>query len=143
MRAVFRAVICGGVLGGLAGCESKPVPPKLPPAVPVHGRVVYKGKGVEGVAVTLNPLFDIGPVKFAPGGTTDADGRFEINSVGTPGAPVGEYAVTMAWPEPSKDPGDAGNPDDRWKGKYADPAKARWRVKITDGKPELDPFQLD
>ncbi len=94
--------------------------------------------------MVFHPLFDIGPRKFAPGGTTDKDGWFQLSSVtASDGAPEGEYAVTFTWPEPSKDPEEGNLKVDRWQNKYGNPAASRWKIQIREGTSELPPFQLD
>ncbi|HEY1189320.1 MAG TPA: hypothetical protein VGE74_16830 [Gemmata sp.] len=89
----------------------------------------------------FHPLFDMGSVKFTPTGTTGADGTFTLVS-GHDGAPVGEYAVTFTYPEPW-DPQEGGTPVDRWKGKYSNPAKPRFKITVKEGDNSLAPFRLD
>ncbi|WP_149113963.1 carboxypeptidase regulatory-like domain-containing protein [Limnoglobus roseus] len=114
----------------------------MPPLVPVRGSVLYQGKPLEGVAVEFHPLFDMGAVKFSPFGKTAADGTFTLVS-GNDGAPVGEYAVTFTYPDPKWDPQEGGTPADRWKGKYSNAAKSKFKVKIAEGSNDLEPFKLD
>lgn len=128
------------LIASVLGCEAKPVP--TPRTTPVRGKVLVNGRGVGGVVVVFHPLFDIGPVKFAPGATTNKDGTFELTS-GEAGAPVGEYTVTFAWPEPSKDPEEGDLKVDRWKGRYSDPKASKFKVTVKDGDNELPPFKLD
>lgn len=80
-----------------------------------------------------------------PHGEVDADGRFRIGTYDTAdGAPAGEYAVTITWPETKADPGGGEvTTGDRLGGRYSDPAKSKWKVQIRDGTNELEPFRLD
>ncbi|AWM42040.1 hypothetical protein C1280_36985 [Gemmata obscuriglobus] len=111
---------------------------------PVHGTVLYQNKPAARVQVVFHPLFDVGPRKFAPSAVTDGAGRFQLGSASTSdGAPVGEYAVTFALYDTSKNPDEGDIKVDRWKGKYSDPAKSTFKVQIRDGDNALPPFKLD
>jgi hypothetical protein len=117
--------------------------PTIPKTTPVKGQVLYQGKGIAGVRVVFHPQFDIGSVKYAPGATTDQDGRFQLTSAhANDGAPIGDYLVTFTWPERSNDP-DGELKGDRWNNKYGDPKTSKYKVTIADGDNELEPFRLD
>jgi hypothetical protein len=137
MRFFWLVVLSWGLC--VAGCGEPEPTSALPPVFPVKGKVIYRGKGLEGVVVQLNPLFD--SIKFTPEGKTGADGSFSV-SCGPDGAPAGEYVVTFSYPQQT-DPGDEGSMVDRWKGKYSDPKKSKFKVKIVDGPNELPAFKLD
>jgi len=127
---------------GAPGCGPKT--PPTPATTPVEGQVLVQGKGVAGVRVVFHPQFDVGPVKFAPNAITDKDGRFRLGSAGaSDGAPVGEYAVTFTWPEPTKNPDEGDLQVDRWKNRFNDPAKSPWRAAIQGGTNRLEPFRID
>lgn len=134
---VLGLTVAAGVLCAL-GCDSPPARVELPSA-PVRGKVLYRGKPVEGVVVEFHPLFEARG--YAPSGTTGADGAFTVTSDAA-GAPVGEYAVTFTHPQRT-DPGDAGSEVDRWKGKYSDAKKSKFKATVKDGPNELEPFKLD
>ena len=53
---------------------------QAPKTVAVQGTVLYQGKPLDGVRVTLHPQFDMGPVKFCPSGISDAQGRFTLST---------------------------------------------------------------
>ncbi|WP_020473460.1 hypothetical protein [Zavarzinella formosa] len=140
---VFGFVMLLGTMCGLGCGSSAPtVKENLPPIAQVHGKALYRGKPLEGILVQFHPLFDMGSVKFIPEGKTAADGTFAIES-GHKGAPVGEYAVTFTYPDPSYDPQDGGTPADRWKGRYSSKDKSRFKVKVKEGENQLETFQID
>ena len=111
-----------------------------PDTVPAGGSVLLKGKPKAGIRVTYHPQFDVGHVKFTPNGTTNAEGKFNLSSARPfDGAPPGEYIVTFDFPYiPS---GPIEEEVDLFKGKYSDPAKSQWRVKVESNSQET--FQLD
>jgi len=77
----------------LAGCGSSgPPPPKL---VPVRGTVSLDGQPLANAIVTFIPE---GKTPGAGGsGKTDAQGEYQLTySRGGPGAPAGEYRVTIS-----------------------------------------------
>jgi hypothetical protein len=122
--ALPTAIGCGGGKDGLC---------------PVRGKVLVNGQAAERVVVTLHPLGG-GTVGRRSMATTEADGSFQISTSGPgDGAPPGEYAVTLVWPEYNA----AGDPGpDRLKGRYATPAKAFTKIAVTDKTTKLDPFEV-
>lgn len=111
---------------------------RAPNTVLAQGTVLYKGKPLEGIRVTLHPQFDIGPVKFRPSGVSDAQGRFTLTT-GAPndGAPPGEYVVTFSRPLP-----DSEDEVDAWRGRHNDPTRSKWRV-VVKADAGLEPLQID
>lgn len=138
-RLLLPFLICGISFG--CGGDS---PPATPPTVPVRGKVLVGGKPLAGVRVTFHPQADFGGPKFKPSGLTDREGEFSLSSArANDGAPVGDYSVTFEYPSVSKDPDEGDVVFDRWKGRYSDPSKSKWKLKISDSSGELEPFKLD
>jgi hypothetical protein len=138
-RAILTAICCLSTIATGCGLSGPPIPK----TTPVKGQVLVQGKGVAGVRVVFNPQFDLGAVKFAPGATTDQEGRFQLTSAHLDdGAPVGDYVVTFTWPELSNDP-DSRLQGDRWNNRYNDPKNSKYKVVVADGDNELEPFRLD
>jgi len=82
------------VLPLLAGCSGD----DLPTTHAVTGVVLYKGTPVEGASVTLVPSDSEGR---SAGGTTDAEGKFEVKTYISPkhqpkGAVPGDYTITVS-----------------------------------------------
>src|SRR4051794_19388208 len=79
---------------------------KRPSFVPAQGKVFVDGKPAEGALVVLHPVADDGPLAIRPSARVGADGTFVLASyiadtrTTTPGAPPGEYAVTITWLPP-------------------------------------------
>ena len=87
-----RYVLVLMMIGFLAasGCRG----PKVKGLVPVRGTVTYKGEAVEDAVVCFTPK------EFKTGdrlgtGKTDANGRFELRTIGERGVLPGEYVVVV------------------------------------------------
>ncbi|MBY0512815.1 MAG: carboxypeptidase-like regulatory domain-containing protein [Gemmataceae bacterium] len=135
-----RLIPAAGLLAAVvlsAGCGT----PGDPAArlSPVRGTLhAADGKPAAGATVTLHPIDgrSLDPLPFALVG---ADGAFVIGSRTTgEGAPPGTYAVTVVWRSvvPSE------SPEDRLKGRFADPKRPLATVTVSDGEAVLDPLKL-
>lgn len=85
-RVMYTFAICGllAVLSGCGGADG----PKL---VRATGVVNHNGAPLSGANVIFSP--EQGPVAT---GTTDAQGRFELNTSGVPGAVLGPHTVAIS-----------------------------------------------
>lgn len=116
-----------------------------PPAVQVHpveGKVFVHGRPVRNVSVVFHPVHSSGPTPRYPVGVTGADGTFRLTTLtANDGAPEGEYAVTVLWPDESIVFDCCENPDpathDRLRGQYLDPATTTLRATIHPGCNEV------
>jgi hypothetical protein len=114
-----------------AGCARSEAPPARHP---VRGRVLFYGQPAAGVRLEFHAPG--GETADRPGAVTAADGSFAVGTRAcNDGAPAGEYAVTLHWPEVADGP-------DRLRGKYADPTTPRWRVTVQPGENTLPVIQL-
>ena len=78
---LFTAVGCGG--------------PETEPPVPVSGKIMYKGKPVDGAQVTFLSKAQTGGRSAS--GRTGADGAFKLTTFKTDdGAIPGDYAITVS-----------------------------------------------
>lgn len=138
---LFRAGLLLVAVSALTGCSRE----SRPPVHPVRGSVTFQKKPATKAVVVLRPLAP-GPLKDVfPHGEVGPDGTFQIGTFAEgDGAPAGEYAVTITWPETTKDrDGVEVTGGDRLNGRYSDPAKSKWKVTIKEGSNELEPFRLD
>ncbi len=130
----------------LTGCGAQAKLPGPPPQ-PVRGTVLYRGKPAAGFRVSFNPLTAWEGARFAPAALTNENGEFQLRSYHeNDGAPVGDYAVTFAWPQfvvREGDPNDAPAQIDRLKGRYGDPQKSQFKVTVHEGENALEPFVLN
>lgn len=114
------------------------------PVHPVQGKVTYGKKPATGAVVVLRPTSPSQPQELLPRGEVGADGSFQLSTyVKGDGAPVGEYAVTITWPQQKIDA--AGDPmigPDLLRGRFNKPRSSPWKVQIHEGNNELKPFQL-
>jgi hypothetical protein len=114
--------------------------------------VLYEGKPVEGAVVTFHPKGGDDVKSLRPSGLTDKEGKFTLSTGSKPGAPAGEYVVTVNWHKPVEPPGgkkvmsteEPPPPPDVFKGKpYADPKTSKLTAKVNSGTNNLEPFRLD
>lgn len=149
IRSRLLIAACPFVLMGLvcwSGCRDGRVV-----RYPVQGTVLVDGQPADGAFVFLFPLDGSEEVmKLRPYGITDANGTFTLSSLSpNDGSPVGEFAVTVRWPD--RHPTQMGNGNekrsglagyDRLNGRYTSPTKSPLKVTITAGQNELPPFEL-
>ena len=87
-KYLFLFMILG--LFAVSGCGG----PKVKGLVAVRGTVTYNGEALEGATVGFTPKeFKTGDRLGA--GKTDAQGRFELRTIGELGVLPGEYAVVV------------------------------------------------
>lgn len=119
--------------------------------LPVSGSVSVKGKPASGAMVTLHPI-DKSIESLNPRGQASADGVFQLSTyVQGDGAPVGEYMVTVVWPDEEFKPVTAeqkealveGRRPDRLRGRFASPNTSKLKVKIEEGQSELPAVELE
>jgi len=70
---------------------------------PVTGKATYKGEPMVGAQLFFHPVGDKSPQAIRPGAQVQADGSYELKSMGQRGAPAGEYRVTVFWSGPKKE----------------------------------------
>jgi hypothetical protein len=116
---------------------------------PVHGTVTVNGEPAAGAVVVFHP--EGGGMKAVPPTAVVApDGTFTLATGDKPGAPAGNYVVTVTWADTSKKPTEqqimmgANKYDgpDRLNGRYATPQQSQLRAEIKSGENRLAPFEL-
>lgn len=111
------------------------------PLVPVRGKVAVRGRPPADARIRFHPQ---DPTTAARGVNASArvleDGTFEGGSyVKGDGVPPGDYVLTITWEEST---GKDGEMVDRLGGRYADPKKSQWRVRVGNQATELEPFSI-
>ena len=125
----------------LASCAKEPV---TPPVYPSSGSVTFQKKPAQKAVVVLRPTAPDAPASVLPRGEVGADGKFRLSTfTADDGAPAGEYAVTITWPETKTDEAGDEVTKDRLKGRFNDPAKCQWKVQIKEGNNEVGPFTIE
>lgn len=108
---------------------------------PTTGSLLINGEPASGALVHLYPTGEAIDIrhskpwaKVAPGGSFQLT-TYEMGD----GAPTGEYAVTIVWPE------DASKPStfDQLSRRYDKPNQSQWNVTIVEGNNELEPIALE
>ncbi len=123
------------------GCSSQEV---HKPVFPVQGKVLVAGKPAAKALVIFHPLNDPDPKAPRPNAETGADGTFTLSTyTAGDGAPAGDYAVTVLWPEGTElTGGDADSGPDRLGNRYSNPQTSGLRAQVHEGPNALPPFQL-
>jgi hypothetical protein len=122
-----------------AGCGRPMI--ERPPTYQVRGRVSFGGQPATGAEVLLWALDDAKLYGVCPHATVQSDGTFQITTYKTgDGAPPGKYALTLTWPTPPARGMDDG--PDRFRGRYADPARPLVRLEIATVNVELETINL-
>jgi hypothetical protein len=114
------------------------------PTFPVRGKVLVGGKPAAKAQVTFHPLTDPDGKAPRPSATVEADGSFTPHTyTAGDGAPAGEYAVTVLWPQgDSPIGGDADAGPDRLGDRYSNPKTTTLRANVTTGPNDLPPYNL-
>jgi hypothetical protein len=116
---------------------------------PVSGQVVYDGKPVAGIEVTLLPTDApmVPTIPRNPRGVTDEQGRFTIGTFADgDGAAEGGYQVICHWPKTA--PGMEGeeevdpSEDDRLL-RWYDPVHSKFSVRVKAGDNVIPTMKLD
>ncbi len=124
-----------------SGCSSRD--PNWKETIPVSGIVLADGQPAEGVTVIFNPV--AGMDQDQPTVTqsmTDAEGKFSASTYESgDGVPQGDYKLTFTWGK--LNPISMTFDGDKFKGRYKDPKKSDFEVKIVAGEPmDLGTFEL-
>jgi hypothetical protein len=117
---------------------------------PVRGKVLVKGVPAKGAVVTFHPKGEDASITAQrPSGVADENGSFTLMTGSKPGAPAGDYMVTVVWDEVAEtkkivlNPDSVPAPKDRLGGRYATLANSKLSTQIKSGNNELEPFRLD
>jgi hypothetical protein len=139
MRRIRTLVaVCGCVIltTMLASCSNRPT------LHHVAGKVVYKGRSLEGAVVMFHPEDAALQKQPFPQGVVGNDGSFQLSTYSlNDGAPAGRYKVTVTLeivPE-------GGERDDSYIAspqRYTDPDTSGLTADVPSGGGELPPFTL-
>lgn len=130
----------------LAGC-GEPQDSAALTTHPVSGKVLFDGKPVAGVAVTLIPIDApmVPTIPQNPHATTKADGTFSIGTFNeSDGAAEGEYIVVLRWEAaktPDEEETETDGSADRLFGWY-DVGHSKLRVRVKGGPNEIPVIKI-
>jgi len=111
-------------------------------AYPAKGKVLIDDKPAKDVFVYFIPTGTSAGGAYSPSGQTDEEGRFVLSTYEPgDGAPVGEYTVTVEWPEKLNIISGQWE-GDRLKGRYSDPQKSTLKRRIEAKENEVEPLLL-
>ena len=143
-----------GLLVSLAvvssGCQRGPKGVVRDKVSKVTGTLLIDGEAQESVAIRLIRIGEENPnagtsKALTSSALTDKDGNFSIgtyeNGPDADGAPVGEYALVFQWGQINL-MGGGNYGGDKFKGKYADPAKSEFKVTVGDKPVDLGTIEL-
>jgi hypothetical protein len=136
LRLACRGLLGLALLGLALGCSSDKSALNAKPVQKVKGQVLVNDKPAAGAFVLFIPVNE--PANSPdprPRATTDENGNFNLSTYGDgDGAQVGEYRVTVTWPE--------GNDVlDRLNGRY-DLTNSKLKATVTEGANDLPAFKL-
>jgi hypothetical protein len=114
--------------------------------VPVEGKVLFESRPAQYALVVFHPVGG-SENEPRPSGRVGADGTFTLTTYDAgDGAPPGEYTVTVEWwltTGSSNNPSGYDRPPvNRLPPRYGKAETSGLRVRITDGKTSLPPFNL-
>ncbi|MDG3008213.1 hypothetical protein [Paludisphaera mucosa] len=112
---------------------------------PVAGKLTVGGRPAANAMIAFHPLDRAGLPTALSVASTGSDGAYRLTTyTAGDGAPAGEYAVTVVWPDDSQPHDECEDVvmHDRFKGRYADPARSPWRVAVGPGANEV-PLRAD
>lgn len=123
----------------LVSCEKKR-PGELP-VYPVKGRAMYKGEPMSCAVITFFPVGQPLAKALKSRAYADKDGFYELTTYKfKDGAPAGEYAVVLWWPEKERDPDEleTGKEADRLKRAYDNHEKPKLRFIVKSEPNTID-----
>ena len=132
-----RCLLLLGYLLLCVGCGSK-----RPTLYPVTGKVFDGEKPAVGALVIFHPVSAPERGGAKPVGKVGEAGDFTLSWDNYPGAPAGDYVVTVHWRKPKQNPFEAEQPD-LLEGRFATPSTSKLRATVTEGPTILPPFRVD
>lgn len=124
-------------LFAFTGCGSQ-----KPALYPVSGKVFQGDKPAIGARVIFHPRNSADSGAAKPIGNVDDNGDFTLKCDNQPGAPAGEYTVTVHWQLPKQNPFSP-DPPDLLEGRFANPSTTRLRATIDNGPTVVPVFRVD
>lgn len=118
--------------------------PRKADVYPVAGTLTVSGQPAANAMIAFHPLGKAGSQAALPVANTGRDGTYRLTTYGAgDGAPAGEYAVTIVWPDDSEPHDECEDVvlHDRFKGRFADPANSSLRVTVGRGANDV-PLRL-
>jgi hypothetical protein len=125
----------------LTSCGKKP---PLKPVFSVSGKLVDGGQPAGRALIFFHPVGAHGQGTLRPVAKVAADGTFRVSTyAANDGAPAGEYALAVVWPDVPKDaPADWDEGPDRLKGRCSKPQSSPWKVRVEDQPKDLGTLDL-
>jgi hypothetical protein len=110
------------------------------PVFPMSGKALFEGEPMAGAMLTFHPLDDKDPRAIRSQATVDAEGNYQLTTYFTgDGAPAGDYAITIYWPDrPAANPDEPVEeevdklPPDRLAKSFTNPKTTVLRVKVRE-----------
>ncbi|MBY0513260.1 MAG: hypothetical protein K2P78_05040 [Gemmataceae bacterium] len=143
MRTFALLVVSPLLFAATTGCSG---PDGQKPVFPVGGKVTFNGESMAGAIITFHPLDNPDLRAQRSTGVADKDGVYELTTYPKEdGAPAGEYAVTVYWPDQRAAKGKAVDSSDepelapdRLKRSYADPKTTKLRATVREQSNTID-----
>lgn len=138
MKAILGIVTALGFVV-ILGCGGK----SFPKTAPVHGQILLNGRPLDKAEVMFHPLATASKDAVPSTAITGADGSFQLATfIAGDGAPPGEYAVTIVWPQIDIREGEEWRGADRLRNRYQNPQQSKIKVTVVEGDNALAPIEL-
>lgn len=119
------------------------------PTHPVTGQITVNGAPAKGAIVRFTPKTPQPGSKYPllPSGKANEEGVYQLTTYeGADGAPVGDYIITVEWPDPAWRPPGGGlppPPPDRLMGRFADPKASQLSATVVEGENQVATIALE
>jgi hypothetical protein len=138
LRPVRRCALAGVLLVG-ALLTTSCADSRRQQVYAVRGKILYQGRPAAGATVIFHPKNTSDPQAVCPMGKVGADGSFTLSTYAPEdGAPPGEYAVVVIWPQA----GGGKKGGDRLKGRYGNTRNSPLHARLAERDNDLPPFGL-
>lgn len=139
----LRTVLAAAAVALLMASCSKSNAPEQLPVFPVEGKLTLDGQAAPGAFIVLHPVGHELPKTAQPKARVSPDGTFKIGTYSQgDGAPEGEYVLTAEWKKLVTKDGDTLPGPNVLPQELAKPTTSTFKVKVAQGKNELEPLQL-
>ncbi len=128
-------LVVGCIVVSLVNACSRSSGPPRQPTYPLTGTVTVDGQPAKEVRVAVYPAGTTDPEAAIATAFTDELGKFSLSTYESgDGVPEGEYVVTFMWGAINPLSFQYGPPD-KLNGRYSDPAKSEFRIRVERGQP--------
>jgi hypothetical protein len=139
--ACVAALALAAMSVGLTGCGDGG--PERVAVYKAQGQLLWEGKPLPNALIVLHPQGAADPKALSARAQTDANGNFALSTYdAADGAPLGDFAVTVAYYPPVQVNGAIVPGPNALPPRYADPTTTDLRLSIREGENQLPPLSI-